>query len=279
MNIEKNNFPKIIYGTAWKKADTARLVELAVTSGFTAIDTANQPKHYNELLVGEALNKLKQKNIGRGQLFLQTKFTPLDSQDEPVPYDSTASLTEQVQASFYSSLQHLDTEYIDSYLLHGPYNWPGLGAQDWEIWQAIEDIYLSRKIKWIGVSNFNAHQLALLVENANIKPMIVQNRCFADKGWDKEVRDYCNLHGIIYQGFSLLTANPAIVNSPQVRAIAYRYNKTTAQIIFRFANQIGIVPLTGTTNPEHMLQDLSIYDFELTQDEIISIFSSKGMVM
>jgi diketogulonate reductase-like aldo/keto reductase len=110
-------FPKIIYGTAWKKDATTRLVHEAVQIGFRAIDTANQPKHYQEALVGEALLALSSEGISRDQLFLQTKFTPADGQDRGIPYDPRADLASQVRQSFASSLRHLHVEYLDSYLL------------------------------------------------------------------------------------------------------------------------------------------------------------------
>src|SRR5438874_133193 len=129
--------PVFIYGTAWKKGATADLVKLAVRAGFTTIDTANQPKHYQELLVGEALKSLALEGVSRESLFLQTKFTPLNGQDNRVPYDPQSPVGEQVQQSFDSSLKHLNTDYLDSYLLHGPYSYPGLGDEDWQVWEAI----------------------------------------------------------------------------------------------------------------------------------------------
>ena len=114
------SIPSFMYGTAWKKEATAQLVQLAVSSGFTAIDMANQIIHYNEALVGEALLALASQGITRDTLFLQTKFTPADGQDHRTPYDASADLTTQVRQSFESSLEHLHTDYVDSYVLHGP---------------------------------------------------------------------------------------------------------------------------------------------------------------
>ena len=199
--------PSFMYGTAWKEEATTELVQLAVTSGFRAIDTANQLIHYQEALVGEALQTVRKEGIERDALFLQTKFTSADGQDHRTPYDASADLTTQVRQSFDSSLTHLCTEYVDSYVLHGPHQRRGLGEADWEVWAAMEGLYQSGKTKMIGISNVTAGQLALLCEQANVKPMVVQNRCFAAVGWDKEVREICQAQGIIYQGFSLLTAN------------------------------------------------------------------------
>jgi diketogulonate reductase-like aldo/keto reductase len=256
-----------MYGTAWKKEATTQLVQLAVASGFTAIDTANQIIHYHEALVGEALLALDKKGIKRESLFLQTKFTPAGGQDHRTPYDASSGITTQVKQSFDSSLKHLHTDYIDSYVLHGPYSRMGLGAEDWEVWAALEGIYRSGKTKMIGISNVNAGQLRLLCEKAVIKPMVVQNRCYAVFGWDKEVREICRANRIIYQGFSLLTANQHILGHPEMWGIANRLGTSPLQVIFRFATQIGILPLTGTTSERHMKEDLSVVNFELSPEE------------
>jgi len=260
--------PSFMYGTAWKKEATTQLVQLAVASGFKAIDTANQLIHYQEALVGEALQALEQKGIRRDSLFLQTKFTPANGQDHRTPYDASADLATQVRQSFDSSLTHLHTEYVDSYVLHGPYSRRGLGNADREVWAAMEGLYQSGKTKMIGISNVTAEQLRQLCEQANVKPMVVQNRCYAAFGWDKEVREICRAHGIIYQGFSLLTANGDVLADPEIRTIAKRLGTGSAQIIFRFAMHIGMLPLTGTTSPLHMKEDLQAEQFTLSTEEI-----------
>jgi len=263
--------PSFMYGTAWKKEATRQLVELAVASGFRAIDTANQLIHYNEALVGEALQALANKGFKREALFLQTKFTPADGQGGRAPYDPSADLTTQVRQSFDSSLAHLGTDYLDSYVLHAPLSRRGLGEADWEVWEAMEDLYHSGKTKMIGVSNITVSQLALLCEQANVKPMMVQNRCFATLGWDKAVREICLKHSVIYQGFSLLTANRDVLIDPEIRVMAQRLGTGPAQIIFRFAMQIGMLPLTGTTSQQHMREDLQAEQLELSTDEVEQI--------
>ena len=260
--------PSFMYGTAWKKEATTELVQLAVASGFTAIDTANQLIHYQEALVGEALQALAKKGIKRDSLFLQTKFTSVDGQGGRTPYDPSADLTTQVSQSFDSSLNHLGTDYVDSYVLHAPFQRRGLGTADWEVWTAMEGLYRGGKTKMIGVSNITGAQLAQLCEQANVKPMVVQNRCFAALGWDKAVREICQTNGIVYQGFSLLTANREVLGDPEIHAIATRINATVAQVIFRFAMLIGMLPLTGTTNQQHMKEDLQAGQFTLTDEEV-----------
>lgn len=265
------SIPSFMYGTAWKKEATTGLVLQAVEAGFTAIDTANQLVHYDEARIGEALLQLAKQGITRDELFLQTKFTPVNGQDHRLPYDARANITTQVQQSFASSLDHLHTDYLDSYVLHGPYSRRGLGTEDWEVWAAIESLYDSGKTKIIGISNVSAEQLSLLCTKARHKPMVVQNRCYAAFGWDKEVREICRANQIIYQGFSLLTANSGIFTEPDLRALAAKYQTGLAQIVFRFSQQIGMLPLTGTTNQQHMKEDLQSDRFTLLPEEIRQI--------
>lgn len=265
--------PSFLYGTAWKKEATARLVQTAVSAGFRAVDTANQPVHYDEALVGEALRALAAQGIARERLFLQTKFTPIHGQDHRLPYDARADLATQVAQSFASSLEHLHTERLDSYVLHGPYARGGLGPSDWQVWAALEGLYTENRTRMIGISNVSAAQLAQLCEQATVKPMVVQNRCYAVLGWDKAVRDVCRAHGVVYQGFSLLTANRDVLVSPEVGAIARRLGTGPLQVVFRFAMQIGILPLTGTTSEQHMKEDLQVESFELTPEEVQRIES------
>ena len=266
--------PSFMYGTAWKEEQTARLVELAVDSGFTAIDTANQLIHYQEALVGEALLALAKKGVKRESLFLQTKFTSVSGQDHRTPYDQSADLPTQVKQSFDSSLKHIHTDYLDSYVLHGPHSRWGLNQADWDVWATMETYLGAGKTKIIGISNVQANQLQELCEKASVKPMVVQNRCYAVMGWDKEVREICKAQGIIYQGFSLLTANQDVLRDPQVWEIAKRVGANPLQVIFRFALQIGMLPVTGTTNEQHMKDDLAVLtQFELSTDDVQKIES------
>ncbi|MFZ4715832.1 MAG: aldo/keto reductase family protein [Bacteriovoracaceae bacterium] len=267
--MKKSHLPVFIYGTAWKKQETTKLVEMAIENGFRAIDTANQLKHYSEALVGNALLNLKKKGIDRDDLWLQTKFTSIrGQQDEAPPYDVNADLTTQVNQSFASSLEHLHTDYLDSYLLHGPYNFPSLGKEDLEVWKAIEEKYKSGKVHTIGVSNMNLEQMKVLVDKAEIKPMMLQNRCYANCGWDKDIRQFCLKNNIQYQGFSLLTANQNVMEDPEVVSMATSYSVTPAQIIFRFATQIGILPITGSSNQDRIILNLSIKNFVLKAHEM-----------
>jgi diketogulonate reductase-like aldo/keto reductase len=261
--------PGFIYGTAWKEDETRELTREALERGFRGIDTANQRKHYHEAGVGAAIEEaIEEGLVGREELFVQTKFTHVGGQDHRLPYDPDAPYGEQVAQSFESSLEHLGVEHIDSYILHGPTTRSGLADADRQVWEAMEELARSGRAGQIGVSNVSAGQLSELVEWAEMAPTFVQNRCFARAGWDRQVRRVCDEHGIIYQGFSLLTANARELRTSEVAAIAERRGRTVAQIVFRFAMEVGMVPLTGTTDPEHMEQDLACFDFELDDEEV-----------
>ena len=264
--------PRFLYGTAWKEDDTQRLTALSLQQGFRGIDTANQRRHYNEAGVGKAIVAAIQNGVVvRDDLFLQTKFTFRGGQDHRLPYDSSAPVPIQVEQSFTSSLEHLCVENIDSYMLHGPSQRFGLAEVDWEAWQAMETIQRSGRVRWLGVSNVDVSQLQLLCQEANVLPRFVQNRCFAVAGWDRRVREFCAANDIVYQGFSLLTANRDTVACPELRRIATRHGRDVKQIVFRFALDVGMIPLTGTCNANHMCDDLDIFNFRLDPDEVEQI--------
>jgi len=271
------DIPRILYGTAWKEDQTQRLVELALEQGFRGIDTANQRRHYHEAGVGEAVAAaIATTGMSRSELFLQTKFTFQRGQDHRLPYDPRAPIPTQVEQSFARSLQNLGVETLDSYLLHGPTQRLGLVADDWAAWKAMEAIRESGRASLLGVSNVTLEQLQELCRGANVRPSFVQNRCYAAQGWDREVRQFCNSNGIVYQGFSLLTANRQVLAHPVMTAIANRHNKSVAQIVFRFALEVGMLPLTGTTDAAHMRDDLQVLDFQLDPQEVETIESIAG---
>jgi diketogulonate reductase-like aldo/keto reductase len=259
------DIPEIIYGTAWKEDATEELVCAAMEMGFRGIDTANQRRHYNEAAVGSAISKMLKSGVKREELFIQTKYTYANGQDHRIPYDIHADYSTQVKQSFQSSLEHLQVDYIDSYILHGPSVRHGLAQDDWQVWREMEAIYEERQTFHLGISNVSVEQLEILFEGAEVKPTFVQNRCFAQQGWDKDVRIFCRENGIMYQGFSLLTAN--LFALPKVRQIAEKANKTPAQVLFRFSMHAGILPLTGTTSHAHMKEDLAL-DFSLEDEDM-----------
>jgi diketogulonate reductase-like aldo/keto reductase len=265
--LENIKMPKLIYGTAWKKESTKDLVVKAIKLGFRGIDTACQAKHYNEPLVGEALKVLEKDGITRDSIFLQTKFTPVRGQDpNNIPYDKNAPLETQVAQSFKVSQKNLNTNYVDSLVLHSPMD---SHNSNMIVWNALEKIHQSGGTKQIGISNcYDLKVLKAIYDNAKVKPSVIQNRFYKDSGYDKELRKWCSNNGIIYQSFWTLTANPDILASKEIKDLSKKFNKTTAQILFRYLTQNNVAPLTGTCSDEHMKEDLNIFDFELSNQEI-----------
>lgn len=274
LSISGVGVPRFLYGTAWKEDETQRLTELALAQGFRGIDTANQRRHYHEAAVGQAIAvAIGRGEVTREQLFLQTKFTFQRGQDHRLPYDPKASISRQVEQSFASSLDHLGTDYLDSFVLHGPSQGAGLIAPDWEAWHAMEAIHDSGRVRLLGVSNVNLEQLQTLCHGARIRPAFVQNRCYARTGWDRQIRDFCTANDVVYQGFSLLTGNPQVLTHPELLRIARQHDRPASQIVFRFALDVGMIPLTGTSNADHMREDLAAFGFRLEREEVARIES------
>src|ERR1700686_3547864 len=255
--------PKIIYGTAWKKADTERLVRIAIQQGFRGIDTACQPKHYDEAGVGAGVTACLGSGLVRRDLYLQTKFTHVSGQDpRRIPYDRTASLPEQIAQSFAASLRNLQTDYLDCLILHSPLP---TAERTMAAWQAFEDLVDAGAVRQLGISNcYDLAELEHLWNGSRIKPAVVQNRFYAETGYDREIRAFCAKKQIVYQSFWTLTANPHVLAHPTLTALAAAHQRTAPQILFRYLTQAGVAPLTGTRSETHMREDLSIFEFELT---------------
>jgi diketogulonate reductase-like aldo/keto reductase len=269
--------PHFLYGTAWKEDRTPNLTELALRMGFRGIDTANQRRHYFEAGVGQGLAAAyRARLVTRADLFLQTKFTYQPGQDHRLPYDSAASLPTQVAQSMASSLEHLGTDHVDSYVLHGPASGYGWTDTDSEVWEAMTKERDAGRTRLLGVSNVSLEHLEQMAVAHPEGPAFVQNRCYARFGWDREVRLFCKDRKIVYQGFSLLTANVEVLHHQLVTELASRTNATPAQVVFSFARSVGMLPLTGTSNAEHMKQDLASTYLELSQDAVAAIESLVG---
>ena len=269
--------PDFLYGTAWKEDRTPALTELALSAGFRGIDTANQRRHYFEAGVGQGLAAAYRAGVvTRADLFLQTKFTYQPGQDHRLPYDPDADLSTQVAQSIASSLEHLGTDHVDSYVLHGPASGRDWTDYDAEVWAAMAKERDAGRTRALGVSNVSLRHLVQIEASGAEPPAFVQNRCFARLGWDRDVRAFCADRKLVYQGFSLLTANPEVLHHPLVARLAARLQATPAQIVFRFARAVGMLPLTGTSSAEHMKQDLASRALALSEDEVRAIESLAG---
>jgi diketogulonate reductase-like aldo/keto reductase len=262
--------PRIIYGTAWKKMRTQELVRTAIAQGFRGIDTACQPRHYDEAGVGAAVAACLNERLRRAEIYLQTKFTPLSGHDpKQIPYDPDAPPAQQVAQSFATSMRHLQTDYVDCLILHS-----ALPNRDQmtQVWSAMEQLLHAGRVRQLGISNcYSRASLQMLYRSAQVKPAVVQNRFYAETDYDREIRAFCRERGIVYQSFWTLTANPQLLSHGHVTSLASRYARTPAQILFRYLTQSEIVPLTGTSSATHMREDLDIFDFELTPAELESV--------
>lgn len=263
--------PPFLYGTAWKEERTTALTELALATGFRGIDTANQRKHYAEASVGDALRSAYAAGtVRRADLFLQTKYTYVRGQDHRLPYDAAAPAATQVRQSFASSLEHLGTNYLDSYLIHGPERADRLTDNDWAVWRVMEELHDAGAIRHLGISNVSASQIQALAAGARVKVTYVQNRCYAGIAWDAEARATCRRLGIVYQGFNLLR-DPLVWGSPVVAAAATRLGVTKGQVIYEWARRVGMLPLTGTTDAAHQREALASVGTPLTDAEVAAI--------
>src|SRR5207248_612737 len=168
------------------------------------------------------------------------------------------------------------TDYVDSYVLHGPASGHGWGEEDAETWAAMIRERDAGRTRLLGVSNVSLRHLLQMEAAGGERPAFVQNRCFARVRWDRTIRAFCAERGIVYQGFSLLTANPEVLEHPVIARIAGREKATPAQVVFRFSRAVDMLPLTGTSDPEHMTQDLASACLALSADEVRLIESLAG---
>lgn len=269
--------PAFLYGTAWKKSSTADLVYQALHVGFTGIDTANQPKHYQEHLVGNGIRKaLQDGKVKRENIYIQTKFTSMDGQDpNDLPYSPEDPISRQVQESVNSSLQHLrsagdhcdevEGSYLDALVLHSPMS---TIAETMEVWETLES-FVPDKIRHLGISNCNLSTLMDIYERASVKPAVVQNRFYPTSKFDIGLRKFCREKSIIYQSFWTLTANPRLVWSAEVGVLANQVGVTPQAALYCLVLGLGnTVILNGTKQYERMRTDLDAV-------EVIKKFSTE----
>lgn len=243
--------PTIGFGT-WQIFPNGRAKHAtadALTTGYRLIDTARI--YGNERGVGEAI---KASIISREDVFLTTKL-----------WNSNQGY-EQAHKAFEASLKRLGMEYVDLYLLH----WPVTGKR-LDSWRALEEIHASGRAKAVGVSNFTVRHLTELAEKASITPAVNQVE-FHPFLYDEQVEllEYCAQHDIVVEAYSPL-AHGKKTDETVLSPIAKRHGKSSAQVILRWCVQHGTVPLPKSTNPVHMQDNLDIFDFELSAEEMRAI--------
>lgn len=276
-----------------KKERTVDLVIAAVRAGFRGIDTACQPKHYNEPAVGEAIARLAQEGIERDELWIQSKYTPYNGQDpDNVPYKWPAPLEQQVAESVAASLSNLRVSHLDCLLLHSPLPTHG---DTMKVWRAMEQSVAQGAARTLGVSNcYDEVAFRRLYEEAEVKPSVLrtptcssnpqvsysathqlrppigaENRFYEQSGYDAELRELCAARGVRYQSFWTLTGNKEKLGAPPVTRAAAAHACTREQAWLAFTMALGITPLTGTTSATHMRDDLQVAtELRLTPSEV-----------
>ena len=275
------SMPKLIYGTAWKKDKTADLVYKALKAGFRGVDTAAQPKHYDERAVGLGVRQaISEGIVKRENLFvskyilygliaytqililmhlqIQTKFTAPRGQNSTAPYDFTAPLADKVHQSVQSSLQNFTVQdgsepYLDSLVLHSPMD---AISDTLQVWRTLET-YVPKQIRNLGVSNTDMETFAHLLTETTVKPAIVQNRFHKETSYENDLRQMCSSNGTAFQAFWTLSANRILSQSIPVVAVSQSARVQLPAAYFSLILALeGISILDGTTSEVHMREDL-----------------------
>ncbi|WP_434748329.1 aldo/keto reductase [Paenibacillus amylolyticus] len=228
-------------------AEVVDAVKTAINAGYRSIDTAKV--YNNESGVAQGI---RESGIAREDLFITTKVWNSDQ-----GYESTL-------AAFEESMQRLELEYLDLYLIH----WPVKGKYK-DTWRALEKLHKEGRIRAIGVSNFQIHHLEDLMMDATIKPAVNQVELHPLLT-QKELRDYCSKHEIQIEAWSPL-GQGNLMEHALLQNIAAKYGKSPAQVILRWDLQNGIVTIPKSVTPERIHANTELYDFELTAEEIEQI--------
>ncbi|MFD3199800.1 MULTISPECIES: glyoxal/methylglyoxal reductase [Bacillus] len=222
-------------------------VKAAIKNGYRSIDTAAIYKNEEGVGIG-----IKESGVAREELFITSKVW-----NEDQGYETTL-------AAFEKSLERLQLDYLDLYLIH----WPGKDKYK-DTWRALEKLYKDGKIRAIGVSNFQVHHLEELLKDAEIKPMVNQVE-FHPRLTQKELRDYCKAQGIQLEAWSPLMQGQLLDNEVLTQ-IAEKHNKSVAQVILRWDLQHGVVTIPKSIKEHRIIENADIFDFELSQEDMDKI--------
>lgn len=253
--------PCIGFGT-WQSRDGEGVaaVKSALEAGYRLIDTA--AAYGNELSVGAAI---RESCVPRDQIFITSKL-----RNSAHGYDATME-------AFEWSTQKLGTDYLDLYLIHWPN--PLQFRPIWKeatrgTWRAFEALYRAGRIRAIGVSNFMPHHIKMLMETAAIQPMVNQLKLCPGITQDAAV-EYCRARGILVEAYSPFGTG-SIFSAPEIREIAARYRKSIGQVCLRWSLQMGYLPLPKSGNPARIRENLDVFDFDLSEEDMAKIASLKG---
>lgn len=249
--------PPIGYGTYnMSDEETEKAVKEALSAGYRLIDGAAFYGNEKGVGIGIAVS-----GISREEILVTSKVWNRDR-----GYEKT-------KAAFQKTLSDLGLAYLDLYLIHWPANTKKYGApairENQETWRALEDLYMDGYIRSIGVSNFLPHHLEELAETARIMPMVDQLEIHP--GWlQKKAVDYCQSRGIVVEAWAPL-GRMTMAGDAAISSIADAHGKTAAQISLRWEIQHGILPIPKSSHPERMRQNLSVFDFSLTEKEMTTL--------
>lgn len=260
--IKLNNgveIPCVGYGTfRTDPAVTAQAVQDAIAAGYRHIDTAKV--YENEVGVGQGI---KAAGVPREELFVTSKLWNTDR-----GYEAT-------KAAFQASLDRLGLDYLDLYLIHWPANEKQFGADaakiNAETWRAMEELYEAGKIRAIGLSNFMPHHVAELLKTAKIKPMVDQIE--VHPGWThaEEIKKLQAMDIVVEAWGPLGGQGATVLVDPTMQKIAATHGKSTAQVSLRWILQQGVVPLPKSVHVDRLKQNMELFDFELSNEEMQTI--------
>lgn len=250
-NIE---IPKVGFGT-WQipAGQTAyNAVSTALQMGYRHIDTAQA--YANESSVG---NAVKDSKIDRHEIFVTSKLPA-----QIKGYNATLQ-------AFDRTMKNLGLEYLDLYLIHAPWPWSAIGTdhdeQNIDVWRAMEHLYETGRVKAIGVSNFNVHDLKNLIENTDVQPMVDQIQYYVGYTEPKTTK-FAQKNNILVEAYSPL-ATGDLVQNEQMNTIAERYGVSVSQLALRFCIENGVLPLPKAVSEEHILENAQL-DFSITAEDM-----------
>lgn len=245
--------PKVAFGT-WQipASDAKQDVHDAIDIGYRHIDTALA--YANEKEVGEAV---RDSGVKREDLFVTSKLP-----GQTKNYDDTLRY-------FDTTMKNLDIDYLDLYLVHAPWPWSEIGSnydkQNQDVWRAMEKIYNSGRVKAIGVSNFNVHDLENVLKTATIKPMVDQIQYYIGYT-EPKITKFAQDHDILVEAYSPL-ATGGLVNNQDILKIAQKYNVSVPQLAIQFVVQNGVLPLPKAVHKAH-IEDNAKLDFEISAEDM-----------
>ncbi|GET91375.1 aldehyde reductase, putative [Leishmania tarentolae] len=239
--------PQLGIGTAGAKDshEVVQNIKWAVNAGYRHIDTAHLYK--NENCIGQGIREC---GVPRSEIFVTTKLWNYDH-----GYDSAL-------AAFEQSRQALGVEYVDLYLIH----WPGPNRSYIETWRAFEKLYEMKKVRAIGVSNFQQHHLEDLLANCKVPPMVNQVEMHPHFQ-QKALRAYCTEKNIVVTAWRSL-GKGSLLTEPQLMEVAEKHKKSTAQVIIRWLIQLGIIVIPKSSHEGRIKQNFDVFDFELSSEDM-----------